>query len=298
MQYCVAHMQATSWDDLRFFLAVARHGTLATAARELGVNASTAGRRIQALEKSLRVRLFLRTREGLRPSAAGEQLRQRLAKLEPELSRLVGGALTPAEAVAGTVRIATTEALAAYLVDRGLCALKEEHPGLVLELLGGNRPVDLARGEADMAIRVTKPEGASLKVRQLQAQAFGVYGAPGYLRQRGRPRSERELNGHDLVVVGGELGALPEARWMEKQQGARIVLRTNSMPALMAAVRKGLGLAVLPAGWAQVETELERLFDVPELPRRPMWLVIQPEAWERAAVRVVAARLRELLDPG
>ncbi|WP_158080040.1 hypothetical protein [Archangium sp. Cb G35] len=55
---------------------------------------------------------------------------------------------------------------------------------------------------------------------------------------------------------------------------------------------------MLPAGWAQVETELERLFDVPELPRRPMWLVIQPEAWERAAVRVVAARLRELLDPG
>jgi DNA-binding transcriptional LysR family regulator len=125
-----------------------------------------------------------------------------------------------------------------------------------------------------------------------------VYGAPGNLRQRGRPRSERELEGHDLVVVGGELGALPEARWMEKQQGARIVLRTNSMPALIAAVRKGVGLAVLPAGWAQVETELERLFDVPELPRRPMWLVIQPEAWERAAVRVVATRLRELLDPG
>jgi len=291
-------MQATSWDDLRFFLAVAKHGTLATAARELGVNASTAGRRIQALEQSLRVRLFLRTREGLRPSSAGEQLRQRLSKLEPELTRLVGGELTPAETVAGTVRIATTEALAAYLVDRGLCSLKDEHPGLVLELLGGNRPVDLARGEADMAVRVTRPEGANLKVRQLHAQGFALYGAASYLRQRGRPRSERELAGHDLLVMGGELAMLPEARWMEAREGVRICLRTNSMPALVAAARNGVGLAVLPTTWGQVETNLERLFDLPELPRRPMWLVIQPEAWERAAVQVVATRLKELLDPG
>jgi DNA-binding transcriptional LysR family regulator len=85
---------------------------------------------------------------------------------------------------------------------------------------------------------------------------------------------------------------------MEGRQGARIVLRTNSMPALLAAVRNGVGLSVLPSGWAQVEPGLERLFEVPELPRRPMWLVIQPEAWERAAVRVVATRLKELLDPG
>ena len=290
-------MQATSWDDLRYFLAVARHGTLALAARELGVNASTAGRRIQALEESLRVRLFLRTREGLRPSSAGEQLRQRLAKLEPELARLTGGELTPSETVAGTVRIATTEALAAYFVDRGLCALQEEHPGLVLELLGGNRPVDLARGEADLAVRVTKPEGANLKVRQLHAQGFAMYGSASYLRQRGRPRSERELAGHDLVVMGAELALLPEARWVEAQPDVRIRLRTNSMPALVAAVRNGVGLAVLPTTWGQVEASLERLFDLPEVPSRPMWLLIQPEAWERAAVQVVATRLKELLDP-
>ncbi|ATB29516.1 LysR family transcriptional regulator [Melittangium boletus] len=287
-------MQATSWDDLRFFLAVVRHGTLATAARELGVNASTAGRRIQALEKSLRVRLFLRTREGLWPSTAGELLRQRLETLEPELARLLSGELTPAETVAGTVRIATTEALATYLVDRGLCSLKDEHPGLRLEILGGNRTVDMSRGEADIAVRLIRPEGANLKVRQLQSQSYAVYGAASYLRQRGRPRSERELAGHDVLVVGGELGALAEARWMEGQQGTRIILRTNSMSALVAGVCKGVGLAVLPAGWAQMEPDLERLFDVPELPRRPVWLVIQSEAWERAAVRVVANRLKEL----
>ncbi|WP_434380602.1 LysR family transcriptional regulator [Melittangium boletus] len=291
-------MQDTSWDDLRFFLAVAKHGTLATAARQLGVNASTAGRRIQTLERSLRVRLFLRTREGLRPSAAGEQLRRRLEKLAPELTRLVGGELTPAETVAGTVRIATTEALAAYLVDRGLCSLKDEHPGLVLELLGGNRPVDLARGEADLAVRVSKPEGANLKVRAFPAQGFAMYGAPAYLRQRGRPRNERELAGHDLLVTGAELAMLPEARWLEALPDTRICLRTNSMPALMAAVRGGVGLAVLPTLWGQVEKDLEKLFDLPELPRRAMWLVIQPEAWERAAVQVVAARLKELLDLG
>lgn len=290
-------MQATSWDDLRFFLAVAKHGTLATAARELGVNASTAGRRIQALEEALRVRLFLRTREGLRPSSAGEQLRQRLAKLEPELTRLVGGELTPAEAVAGTVRIATTEALATYLVERGLCSLRNEHPGLMLELLGGNRPVDLARGEADLAVRVTKPEGANLKVRQLHAPGFALYGAAAYLKQRGRPRNERELAGHDLLVMGAELGMLPEARWMESRQGACISLRTNSMPALVAAARNGVGLAVLSTLWGDAETNLERLFELPGIPPRPLWLVIQPEAGERAAVQVVAARIKQMMDP-
>ncbi|MET0404184.1 MAG: LysR family transcriptional regulator [Cystobacter sp.] len=291
-------MQATSWDDLRFFLAVAKHGTLAKAARELGVNASTVGRRVQALEQALRVRLFLRTREGLRPSSAGEQLRQRLTKLEPELTRLVGGELMPAETVAGTVRVATTEALAVYLVDRGLCSLKDEHPGLMVELLGGNRPVDLARGEADLAVRVTKPEGASLKVRQLHAPGFALYGAAAYVRQRGRPRNGRELAGHDLLVLGGELGMLPEARWMESHEGARICLRTNSMPALVAAVRNGVGLTVLSTLWGDAETSLERLFELPEVPRRPMWLVIQPEAWERAAVQVVAARIKALMDAG
>ncbi len=209
----------------------------------------------------------------------------------------MGGELTPAETVAGTVRIATTEALAAYLVDRGLCLLKDEHPGLVLELLGGNRPVDLARGEADMAVRVTRPEGANLKVRQLHAQGFALYGEEGYLRQRGRPRSERELAGHDLLALSGELAMLPEARWLEAQQGVRICLRTNSMPALVAAARNGVGLAVLPTTWGQVETNLERLFELPGLPSRPMWLVIQPEAWERAAVQVVASRLKQLIDP-
>ena len=138
--------QAMQWDDLRLFLALMRTRSLATAARDLAVDRSTVSRRLAALEAALDTRLFARSRDGLQPLPAAERLRGPVERMAEQARSITAGALDPDSAVAGLVRVATTEALAAYLVRRGLLDLRSEHPALDLELLGGNLPLDLARG--------------------------------------------------------------------------------------------------------------------------------------------------------
>jgi DNA-binding transcriptional LysR family regulator len=132
------------WDDIRVFAAVARAGGLAAGAQAAGVDRSTASRRIQSLERALSVRLFLRTRDGLRPAPAAARLLQHAEHMERAAVALqtVG---SETSSVRGRVRIATTEALATMLVRAGLLELSARHPELELELLGGNRVVDLSR---------------------------------------------------------------------------------------------------------------------------------------------------------
>ncbi|HVW28176.1 MAG TPA: LysR family transcriptional regulator [Polyangiaceae bacterium] len=284
------------WDDLRVFAAVARAANLSRGARDARVDRSTASRRIAALEEALGARLFLRTREGLRLSPAGDRVLGHAEQMASEaralrLSANDGGV----EAARGVVRIATTEALAAMLVRRGLLEIGVTHPGLQIELLGANRVVDLARGEADLALRVTKVEQSSLRVRRVARLPFSAVAGEPYVRRRGAPRSERDLAGHDVLLHTGELATLPEARWLGSRPGVRVVLRTNSMIALLAGIAAGAGISVIAGSSAEQELGLVRLFDVAALPPRPLFLAMHPDAATRAAVRVVAEHVAAIV---
>lgn len=291
--------KSIDWDDVRVFAAVARASNLARGARDAGVDRSTASRRIAALEEALDVRLFLRTREGLRLSPAGDRVLGHAEEMAGgahalALSASDGGG----EAVRGLVRIATTEALAAMLVRRGLLELGAAHPGLEIELLGANRVVDLSRGEADLALRVTKVEQSSLRVRRVARLPFFVVAGEPYVRRRGAPRTERELDGHDVLLHSGELATLPETRWLGSRSGVRVVLRTNSMIALLAGVAAGAGISVIAGVSAEQELGLVQLFGVPSIPPRPLFLAMHPDAAARAAVRVVADHVASIMHRG
>jgi len=286
------------WDDVRVFAAVARAHSLVAGARSAGVDRSTASRRIASLERALRARLFLRTRAGLRLSAAGERLLQHAERMAEEARALQTSASEAAAAVSGSVRIATTEVLATQLVRGGLLELRTRHPGLELELLGGNRVLDLARGEADLALRVSKVSEPSLRVRRLARLPFALFAAERYLARRGRPRSERELSGHAVLTYAGELSALPEAKWLASRPGVEVVLRTSSMIALVAATVEGAGLTVLAGSVAERDHGLVRVFDIDTLPPRPLWLAMHPDAAARSAVRVVAERIATIMGEG
>jgi DNA-binding transcriptional LysR family regulator len=284
------------WDDVRVFAVVARAANLARGARDAGVDRSTASRRITTLEVALGVRLFLRTREGLRLSPAGDRVLRHAEQMECEAQALALSASDGGgEAVRGLVRIATTEALAAMLVRRGLLELGAAHPGLEIELLGANRVVDLSRGEADLALRVTKVEQSSLRVRRVARLPFFVVAGEPYVRRRGAPRTERELDGHDVLLHSGELATLPEARWLGGRPGVRVVLRTNSMIALLAGVVAGAGISVIAGSSAEQELGLLQLFGVPAIPARPLFLAMHPDAASRAAVRVVADHVASIM---
>ena len=278
------------WDDVRMLLALLRAKNLQEAGGRLGVDRSTMSRRLSALEKSLGAPLFTRTREGLRPTAAVERLRPHAERMELEAAALAQAAVA-ADTVTGVVRVATTEALAAYLVTEGLLGVREQHPELVVELLGGNRPVDLARGEADLAVRLVPLREASLRARCVAKLGIGLFASPAYLRARGAVRSVASLRGHDVLLPAGELAQLPEARWLAARTDVRVVFRSSSMPALVAAAVAGHGLTALTLAWGDAEAGLARVLALEEIPRRPVWLVTHAESAARPAVRVVGDRV-------
>lgn len=281
-----------NWDDVQIFLAVARSGQLQGASLKLGVDRTTVGRRLAVLEEKLGVPLFTRTRTGLTLTAAGHTAVTRATHMETEARALMTEASPPTQ-ISGLVRLAVTDALGPFLVDQGLLSITDTHPALRLEVLAGNRRLDLASGEADLALRVDPLKGARLRARCLSRTPIALYASPLYLGRRGRPKNPKALRTHDAVVPSGELVHLPEGRWLAAQCGA-VAFSSNSVPALVAAARAGKGVVALTESWGDRETQLERLFEVPGVPPRAMWLVSTAESSRRPACVAVSQHLIEL----
>jgi len=162
------------WDDVRIVLALLRAPKLADAAAGLALDASTLSRRLAKLEEEMGTRLFTRTRDGLQPTVVAERMRARAEAMEADVAALVH-AMRSDEPVTGTVRLATTESFARLLVMNGLLDLRASHPDLVIEILGENRPVDLTRGEADLAIRLSALRQPSLRARCVGQTGVGLF---------------------------------------------------------------------------------------------------------------------------
>jgi DNA-binding transcriptional LysR family regulator len=286
------------WDDVRVFLAIAHATSLAAGARAAGLDRSTASRRIVALERALGARLFLRTRDGLRLAPAGQRLVGHAELMSSGARALEASALEDGGELRGRVRLATTDSLAAMLVRGGLIELATRHPRLELELLGDNRVVDLARGEADLALRVAKVHEPSLRVQRVARLPFGLVASERYLVRAGRPKTERDLAGHDVITYADGLAALPEAKWLRDRGGTRVVLRTTSVTALLSAVLDGAGLAVIAGAWGASQLGLTCVFEIPSLPPRALWLAMHPDAASRAAVRAVAEHVHAIVKRG
>jgi DNA-binding transcriptional LysR family regulator len=283
------------WNDVRVLLALLRAKNLRDAGERIDLDASTVSRRLAALEKSVGTRLFVRTREGLRPTAAAERLRLHAEAMESDAIALTQAVRAGDARTSGLVRVATTEALGRLLVVEGLLQLRKEHPDLVVELVTGNQPVALERGEADIAVRLAALKQPSLRARRVAKMGVGLFASPSYLRSRGSPRAAAALRGHDVLLPTGELSRLPEARWLAAAAGVRVVFRSNSMPALVAAAGAGQGIAPLPLGWGDTEPELERILVLDAIPPRKVWLVSHDVAMARPAVQVVSAHLASVL---
>ena len=282
-----------SWDDLQVFLALSRTKSLVAGARSMGIDKSTASRRLAALERAVGAELFARTREGLRVSSLGDRLRAYAERVEADVRVFESEAVAGDDEVSGLVRIATTEAMAARLVQGGLLDLRASYPDLDIEVLGGNRPVDLAAGEADLAVRVTPSTDASLKVRVIARFGISLFAAPSYLRDRGMPRTPAQLLGHDILLPSGELGKLPETAWLLQRTGIRVVFRSSSLPALVEAAVRGHGICAVTRAWGEAVPGLSYVMDIDTIKPRPVWLVFQPDVGKRPAVRVVADRIGE-----
>jgi DNA-binding transcriptional LysR family regulator len=288
-------MAASSWDDLRVLLAVHRKGSHGGAARLLGVDPTTIGRRLAALEQALDTRLFDRTPAGLVATDAGAALAARAARVEEEVlaaEREIGGANARLE---GPVRITASDGILHWVVVPALADLRREHPGVVVELRADTRALDLSRREADVAIRLARPKEPSLVARRLGAMSMGLYASRAYLERRRAPRTIADLAEHDFVGFDASLDALPQARWLRTLVRApRWVVRATTTTAQVAACAEGLGIALLASFIAPREPRL-----VPVLPSRApaprdAWLAVHEDMKRSARVRAVLAWLSKL----
>lgn len=285
-------MQPWRWDDLRLFLAVHRTRTLAGAAARERVDASTVSRRLASFEAALGTTLFVRTPEGLVPTAAADALvgpAERAAAAAAEVTAAVAGEST---AIEGTVRVAVAEGAAAHLVGPALPRLFERHPSLRLELVAASAVADLTRREADLAVRFVRPTHGDLVARRVATVGYAAWAHRRYLAGRD-PHSPDAL---DWIGWDEALDHLPEGRWLARR-GLRPRLRCTTMTATFAAVRAGVGALVLPDGMGEIDPDLVRLpFDGPS-ERVDLWLVSHRALRELPRIAAVWDFLEELLAP-
>jgi len=290
------------WNDLRFFLAVARERTLTAAARSLRVSQPTVSRRLAALEGDFGARLFLRGAGGYALTPQGRRLLDVTEPLAAQLERVERDGVDDASRVAGTVRVAATEMTAAHLIEDALGALIAAHPALTIDLVASNLAADLARGEADLAVRLVRPDTADLVRRRLGAMRYGLFASEAYLA-RAPALEVPGLAGHRVIKPVRSMARGPEARWLE-QHGARATASVcvDSPYLALRAAEAGLGLAVLSDSLARNAPTLRCARALPEIPAREVWLVYHRDLRELARVRraaeAIGACLRQRLARG
>ncbi|WP_374641410.1 LysR family transcriptional regulator [Tabrizicola sp.] len=264
------------WDDLRLFLAVARAGSLSGAARVLGVTHSTVFRRIGAFEQRLGVRLFDRLQGGYDLTAAGEEMRESVLRIEEEIAALALRVTGQDQRPTGTIRITATDFLAQALLPAHVAAFRAERPGIEVETIVSDTVLDLTRREADIALRIGNPGQEALVGRRIGQLAFAVYAARG--------RADDPATG-DWVGYGASHGPLSRAmaRWWP---GMRQVYRTNSITAAQAAARAGIGMAALPCVLADRDPGLVRLCSLPEPFALDLWLLTHEDLRHTARIRM------------
>jgi DNA-binding transcriptional LysR family regulator len=284
----VRKIEKLDWNDLRYALATVRAGTLAGAARTLGVKHSTVGRRLTALERALGAAVMIRGEHGLQLTPLGEKLIPHLEAIERSVVDLQSQAVSEIVRVRVAVATGLVKPFTSHLVR-----FRREHPDISLEFLSSSLPADLNKGEAELALRVGPIAGvdpiadANLVTKKIGDLAWSLYASPIYLARHPAPINPRDLAGHELLGFHSRLAAMPGAKWIaEHGAGASIVLINREIVEMATAAVAGAGLAVLPCVVADSEPGLRRL--TPEtLGHNPLTVVYRREALLNRSVSTV-----------
>lgn len=286
---------AAQWDDFKVLLALSRGGSVAAAARELQVDNSTVSRRLAALEDTLGAQLLIRGGRDFAWTAEGRAAVESAQAMDASVAAAVRAVRGAKQEVAGTVRVAVVPGFMPSLVQHVLPGLREAYPALNVELNGSYHRADLARGEADLAVRMVQPEEPDLVARRAFQLGWFVYAAHSYLDRAGCPASHDELRHHRLVLYLPQMHAAAPLRWMEQYHGDnREVTRVDSLDLACNMITSGAGLAVLPTFVGDRIAALTRVF--PErVAVNTGWIVYHESVRDSARVRVVADALARYL---
>ena len=282
-------MSTLDWEGLKTFALVCRGGTMSAAARELGVNQTTVARRLQRLEQKLGQPLLRRDGQSLRATAHAEPLLDTARAMEDRLAATLTGLERPPgrQPVSGLVRITGVDGVLENAVAPRIDALLAEHPGLRIDLIGGNRNLRVAQREADIALRLARPAGTTLDVRRLGDLAYGIYAA------------ERNADPYRAPWVDLDEAFIdkPEQQWLAEHFPERRTLLRANRGGIIAELALATGACCLVPRCIGDRTPGLAMLDI-DPAGRELWLVRHQDMAHLPRLRVVADWLAQTLCDG
>ena len=275
------------WDDYRFFLAIAREGSLTRAGKVLGVSQPTVSRRLAALESKLATRLFDRTRDGYELTSVGMDLMKSVQRVDEDLNQAARKAHGKDRELIGRLRVTCTEILLNDYLAPFIWRFLDQHPGIELSIIGSRSELNLSRSEADLAIRFTRRPLEVLAGRRLASVMYSIYAAA----NSGRYKADNE-DEWDWIRVDDEAFNREISRERLRHKPPKHI--TGSVAAMCSMVDAGLGVALLPCYVGDRDERLRRV--VPELlvdSKRDLWILYHPDIRRVARVRLFADYVTE-----
>ena len=289
-------MNSMNWDGFRYFTAAAGAGSLSSAANKLHSNQSTVGRHIDALEEALGVKLFQRSVKGLSLTEEGQAVFEQSQHIQNsivKIQRIVQGGEATAS---GTVRLSLPEGLGQEVLIPALDSFYQLYPNVKLIFNVSATTANLTQGEADVAVRLFRPEEPDLVIKYLGEMKMGLYAAESYKENYGLPKLLRDVRKHRVITYGDQLSILPENQWLlnHSDEALRILCSDSTVTRFKATV-SGVGLSLQPEVLAQTSPNLIRLFRSVKLPTHKVWLVYHKDLRHMSRIRAVVAFISNCL---
>jgi DNA-binding transcriptional LysR family regulator len=251
------------WSDFKILLALSRGGSIVGAARELSIDHSTVSRRLAALEESVGTRLIVRGGREFTWTAEGQTALAAAQTMEAAVSNAVRSLRSAKLEAEGAVRVSVSPSFVPLLMGL-LPSVRAKHPRLAIEVSGNYDRVDLSRGEADIAIRMSLPSESDLVARKVLDCGWCVYASKQYAADCGLPDSFEGLAPHHLGVYASVMHSVPMLAWMDAHKGAATQLtRVDNLEVMNQILTAGSGIGVLPCFLGDPSPELIRVFEEP-----------------------------------
>lgn len=286
-----------TWDDLQFFLAVARTGQLSTAARQLRSSHATVSRRIDRLEFDLKVKLFERNPRGYVLTTMGQRFIETAEKIEQETERLQADLAGGPTAQRGVVRLSAPEGFSNFFFTHMLPDFTTGHPSISLELVTIQQIMALSRKEADVAVVLDPPKGGPYYTEKLTDYHLKIYATRDYIARRGQPKNRDELLEHAFIGYIQDMIFAPGLDYLgDIHPRIRPHFQSSSIFAQLTATRSGLGLCVLPIFIAERHPELQVVLEDEIDLCRHYWIACHHDLRQVPRVRTVIEFLRGVVS--
>jgi DNA-binding transcriptional LysR family regulator len=249
------------WNDLRYFLAVARRGSTIAAAEALKVNQSTVQRRLAALEQAIGRKLVQRTPAGYGLTETGLALQPHAEAVEAAIVSFERQTATLDTALSGTMRVTSPEGLAYQVLTPLVEKFQARYPGVKVDIVLTDRRLDLAKGECDVALRTGPQQDSTLIGRKIADVAWGLYASRSYAERHGVMSRLDEIGRHAVIHYENELAGIAPATWLrEAAHQSPVVARCSSVTGALLTAKAGVGIALLPSHIGDTEADLVRMF--------------------------------------